>query len=75
MSGSLAAGADDLKPADLRLQNLIKEVWHTRLECTTDNNGFADIEGFKGTYEIAAEKGKGSFVLAAGMPSVSVVIK
>ena len=64
-----------LKPAYLRLQKLIKEEWHTRLECTTDNNGFAEIEGFKGTYEIAAEKGKGSFVLAAGMHSVSVVIK
>jgi GH35 family endo-1,4-beta-xylanase len=64
-----------LKPAYLRLQKLIKEEWHTRLEATTDNNGFVELEGFKGTYEIAAEKGKGSFVLAAGMPSVSVVIK
>lgn len=64
-----------LKPAYHRLQKLIKEEWHTKLEATTDNNGFVELEGFKGTYEITTDKGKGDFVLSAGAPSVSVMIK
>jgi GH35 family endo-1,4-beta-xylanase len=55
-----------LKPAYHRLHKLIKEEWHTSYECTTDKNGFAEIEGFKGTYELTSDKGKGTFVLTAG---------
>ena len=64
-----------LKPAYYRLQKLIKEEWHTKLEATTDNNGFVELEGFKGTYKITTDKGKGDFVLSTAAPSVSVVIK
>ena len=41
-----------LKPAYHRLHKLIKEEWHTRLDCKTDANGMIEIQGFKGTYEV-----------------------
>lgn len=41
-----------LKPAYHRLHKLIKEEWHTRLDCTTDANGMIELKGFKGSYEI-----------------------
>lgn len=64
-----------LKPSYQRLYKLIKEEWHTKLECKTDANGFVDVEGFKGTYEIASPKGKGSFVLSAKTPLVKAELK
>ena len=39
------------------------------------DKNFEELEGFKGTYEITTDKGKGDFVLSAGAPSVSVMIK
>ena len=48
------------KPAYKMLKHLIKEEWHSQGEITTDANGYAVIEGFKGEYEI----GNGRFVIA-----------
>ncbi|MCQ2583894.1 MAG: endo-1,4-beta-xylanase [Treponema sp.] len=48
------------KPAFGMLKHLIKEEWHSQGEITTDANGYAVIEGFKGEYEI----GNGKFVIA-----------
>ena len=48
------------KPAYKMLKHLIKEEWHSQGEITTDANGYAVIEGFKGEYEI----GNGKFVIA-----------
>ena len=55
-----------LKPSYHRLHKLIKEEWHTSYECTADKDGFVEIEGFKGSYELSSDKGKGTFVLTSG---------
>ena len=52
-----------LKPAYERLHHLIKEEWHTEYDATTDSEGYVTIKGFKGKYEITADKLKSSFVL------------
>lgn len=46
-----------LKPSYERLHKLIKEEWHTNTTFTTDANGYAEVEGYKGDYEITAEIG------------------
>lgn len=40
------------KPAYTMLKDLIKKQWHTKETFKTDENGFANISGFKGEYEI-----------------------
>ena len=52
---------NSLKPAYHMLKKLIKEEWWTDCEIYTDENGFADVEGFKGDYLIQGEN------LSAGM--------
>lgn len=52
-----------LKPSYKRLHKLIKEEWHTRLELKTDADGFIDVEGFKGKYEVLYADKKLSFDL------------
>ena len=64
-----------LKPAYTRLQKLIKEEWHTKVEAVTDENGCINVEGFKGTYEITSDKGKGCFTLSSSTPSVKVSLE
>lgn len=51
------------KPAFGMLKNLIKNEWHTTLDVTTDENGFATIQGFKGEYEATFGNKKSSFIL------------
>lgn len=41
-----------IKPAFVRLKELIKGEWWTTTAVTTDENGFVSIEGFKGEYEL-----------------------
>lgn len=48
------------KPAYLRLKKLIKELWNTSLEATTDENGFISFRGFFGGYEIEAQTKNGT---------------
>ncbi len=43
------------KPSYHMLKKLITEEWHTKETLTTDENGFATLEGFKGTYEFCGE--------------------
>lgn len=45
------------KKSALRLRKLINEVWHTDIELTTDENGYAEFRGFYGDYT-AELKGK-----------------
>ena len=40
------------KPAYHKLKHLLKKVWHTELELTSDKEGSADFRGFYGSYEI-----------------------
>lgn len=64
-----------LKPSYERLHHLIKDEWHTKLELTTDKDGFVIVEGFKGKYELLSEGKKGLFTLTSGCDSVKVVIE
>ena len=45
------------KPAFEALQNLIKRVWHTQLDLTTNNNGEINFRGFFGEYDLEIEVG------------------
>lgn len=44
------------KPVFAMLKNLIKNEWWTKLSSKTDNNGFCEVEGFKGTYVVCSGK-------------------
>ena len=41
---------NSLKPSYNALYDLIHKEWHTSLSVKTDENGYAEVEGFKGTY-------------------------
>lgn len=51
------------KPAYFALKELVKEKWHSQGKIKTDENGFAEISGFKGKYEWSCNSEKGKFVL------------
>ncbi len=61
-----------LKPSYKRLHKLIKEEWHTKLELKTDADGFIDVEGFKGKYEVLYADKKLSFDLTDGAKTLKV---
>ena len=63
---------NSLKPSYKTLHKLIKEEWHTAFEATTDAEGYVNVEGFRGSYEITAGGKKGTFCLKNGAPTVSV---
>ncbi|MBP3813560.1 MAG: endo-1,4-beta-xylanase [Butyrivibrio sp.] len=42
------------KPSFEMLKNLVKEEWWTDTEVTTDENGWASVEAFKGDYELSS---------------------
>ena len=58
-----------LKPSYNTLHHLIKEEWHTENDLVTDENGFIQLEGFKGKYELTYNGKKGNFVLQSGEKS------
>lgn len=43
------------KPSFQTLKNLIHREWETHEKLTTDENGFINVNGFKGEYNISAE--------------------
>ncbi len=45
------------KPSFEMLKKLVKEEWWTDTEVTTDENGWATVEAFKGDYELFGEGG------------------
>lgn len=52
-----------VKPAYYTLKKLIKEKWTTKGTVKTDNNGYAEIEGFKGMYQWTSNNVNGTFDL------------
>ena len=52
---------NSLKPSYNALYDLIHKEWHTSLTVKTDENGFAEVEGFKGTYSAKTGDGKELF--------------
>ena len=48
------------------LRKLIREEWSTAVEIQTDENGWADVSGFKGDYVAFANGMTGRFRLESG---------
>ena len=46
---------NSLKPSYKMLQKMVKEEWWTDTEVTTDAEGFAEIDAFKGEYLVTAD--------------------
>lgn len=62
------------KKAGIRLEKLIKEVWHTETELTTDENGYADFRGFYGNYSVAGKDFTADFGIHKGEQAVTEII-
>jgi GH35 family endo-1,4-beta-xylanase len=56
-SGLLRADLSE-KPVFTELDKRINHDWRTDVEAVTDDNGFVEIEGFKGTYKLTTDTGK-----------------
>ncbi len=63
------------KPAYDMLKKLIKQEWHTEYEIHTDNNGFADVEGFKGEYALSMGNLSAAFKLESGCDIMQLVME
>lgn len=61
-----------LKPSYKALYKLIKEEWHTAFQTETDAQGFINVEGFKGNYELSCGNQKGVFSLNSGSTQAEV---
>ena len=46
---------NSLKPSYHMLKKLVKEEWWTDVTVTTDTNGCAEVEAFKGEYKLGAD--------------------
>lgn len=53
-----------LKPVYKRLKELIKGEWWTETEICTDDNGYVEVEGFKGDYVLEMGHKKATFKLS-----------
>ncbi|MBQ9866072.1 MAG: endo-1,4-beta-xylanase [Lachnospiraceae bacterium] len=61
------------KPSYTMLKKLIHEEWNTDITVKTDANGYADVEAFKGEYEISAD-GKSTAAKLTDNSEATVVI-
>ena len=67
---------NSIKPAFTRLTEMIKGEWWTDTTITTDENGFAYAEGFKGDYLLSLGDAKVSLTLdASGDEPETVMLK
>ena len=57
------------------LRKLIHEEWHTAGSCRTDEDGWAEIEGFKGSYRITAQGASAEFELGKAADTDRVVLR
>ena len=62
------------KPSYFELQRLIKEEWTSKGTVKTDENGYAEISGFKGEYEVSANQGQATVTIDNDKEIVTVVI-
>lgn len=62
------------KPSYYELQRLIKEEWTSKGTVKTDENGYAEISGFKGEYEVSANQGQATVTIDNDKEIVTVVI-
>ena len=62
------------KPSYFELQRLIKEEWTSKGTVKTDENGYAEISGFKGEYEVSVNQGQATVTIDNNKEIVTVVI-
>ncbi|MBP5451943.1 MAG: endo-1,4-beta-xylanase, partial [Treponema sp.] len=63
-----------LKPSYEALHKLIKQEWHTSYEAKTDDQGFVQVKGFKGKYQLDFGNKKACFNLDGREDELSLVI-
>ena len=73
-SGLLAAN-NRIKPAYTALEALICREWHTEYDVVTDDNGCAEVAGFKGIYSLSGETGKATLHLKSDEQSIRITLK
>lgn len=66
---------NSLKPAYHMLKKLIKEEWWTDCEIYTDENGYVEVEGFKGDYIIKDDRSSSSLKLSAAEGELEIHLK
>lgn len=66
---------NSIKPVYQRLTELIKGEWWTECEICTDENGCAEVEGFKGDYVIMSDDKSVSFTLTGGMKEQRLMLQ
>ena len=66
---------NSLKPSYHMLKKLIKEEWWTDCEICTDENGYVEVEGFKGDYVIQGESFSGTMKLSSTQKELELQIK
>lgn len=66
---------NSVKPVYERLMHLIKEEWWTDREICTDENGFAEAEGFKGDYLLEMPGRSGTLKLTSGLREVQIILQ
>ena len=73
-SGLLAADNRE-KPAYRALERLIRGDWHTEGAVVTDENGCAEVEGFKGMYALTDGTQSADFRLGTDAQSIEIVMQ
>lgn len=63
---------NSVKPAYEKLMSLIKGEWWTNCEIHTDEQGYVEVEGFKGDYVLERANAKATLKLTSGMEETEV---
>lgn len=64
------------KPSYEMLKKLVKEEWHTDAVAVTDDNGFVNVNAFKGEYEISCDDMKATAVFTDdGNDKIEITVK
>ncbi len=63
---------NSLKPSYMMLKKLVREEWWTDTTVRTDDNGYAEVNAFKGDYDISCGTGRTSAKLTDGTESVII---
>lgn len=66
---------NSLKPAYHMLEHLIKDEWWTNNEVFTDENGYVEVTGFKGNYEVRSGGKKATFKLIPGEDKICIKMR
>ena len=66
---------NSVKPVYEKLMQMIKGEWWTDYEIYTDENGMAEVEGFKGDYVLEMPEKSGTMRLTSGVSQIQIIMK